>query len=123
MTTPTDSLDWIVTNYLASKIQAKNIMNYNGANLAFNHGRDMAKKLGLDPAQITPFPCPTNVSVTNPEKPALPTWQKLALGAAMLGAGAGIAPLAGVVADAMSPGEVMTEQDDGPDANVGFQIR
>lgn len=126
----TDVLDWIVTNYLGAKIQASHIMNYNGANLAFNHGRDIAKKLGLDPAQITPFPCPTNVSVSTesvqpPAKPspAASPLLKAGIAAALVGSGAGLIPIAQWVMDRWSsPAEAVTPVDD-QNANVGFEIR
>lgn len=130
-TPQTGILDWVVSNYLGSKIQAQHIRNYAGANLALNHGRDIAKKLGLDPAQITPFPCPTNISV-NQEVPPSPPQQsqpamsmlaKAGIAAALLGAGAGAVPAAGWVADRfLKPESVIPVTDDSA-AEVGFEIR
>lgn len=63
-----DMLEWAVGHYLAAKIQSQHILNQNGANLVYNHGRDIAKKLGLDEKAITPFPSPSNTQI-NVEKP------------------------------------------------------
>jgi hypothetical protein len=122
-------LDWIVTNYLGSKIQSQHIRNYAGANLAFNHGRDIAQKLGLDPAQITPFPCPTKVSMEltpqQPSKPsALSTIGKAGIAAALIGTGAGMIPIANWAINQFSQKPVPTvPAPESPDANVGFEIR
>lgn len=136
-------LDWIVTNYLGAKIQSQHIRNYAGANLALNHGRDIAKKLGLDPAQITPFPCPTNISVNQetplpapaqPQPPqqsqsAMSMLAKAGVAAALLGTGAGAVPVAGWIADKLTaPAEVQPATSSTPatpeeHANVGFEIR
>lgn len=89
-------LDWIVKEYLSTKIQRQHIMNQNGANLVYNHGRNMAQKLGLTDNGITPFPAPTNITVQHPQPastPANPVWKQLAFGAAMLGAGAALGPV------------------------------
>jgi hypothetical protein len=58
-------LEEIVRAYCAAKIQKLHILNKNGADLAYNHQRDIAQKLGLpeDPAKglgITPYPSPVN---------------------------------------------------------------
>jgi hypothetical protein len=72
-----DMLADIVKAYAAAKIQRLHILNQNGANMVYNHGRDIANKLGLgNPPQgeanqnlgITPFPNPSsqnNVSVSD----------------------------------------------------------
>ena len=82
----TDNLmDWALREYMAAKIQKQHIMNQAGANLIYNHGRNIEKQLGLPPATgITPFPAPTTVQVTQPaaEPKQTPVWQQLALGGA-----------------------------------------
>lgn len=60
-----DTLDDIVRAYARAKIQKMDILNYNGANLAYNHAVSTANNLGLNPAQklgISPFPA-SNTSV------------------------------------------------------------
>lgn len=60
-------LEQVVASYLGAKIQREHILNYNGANLAFQHAADMANKLKLTPDQarlVTPFPSPTSVTVS-----------------------------------------------------------
>lgn len=57
-----DLVEQLAAQLLSSKIQARHILNYNGANLAYTHALDMATKLGLSPeekARITPFPAPS----------------------------------------------------------------
>ena len=52
--------------YLGEKIKKLNILNQNGANLVYTHGRDIAHKLGFSEdelANITPFPAPTTVVI------------------------------------------------------------
>lgn len=100
-------LNWAMAQWLSTVIQKQHILNYNGANLAYNHGRDIANKLGLEPASISPFPASTKISVQQPpptppsppipqpsqthvEVNQTPTWQKVAMGAALVAAGAGI---------------------------------
>lgn len=56
-------LDQVLWEYARAKIQKLDIVNYAGANMAFNHARDIEKKLGL-PSSVTPFPSPTNISVS-----------------------------------------------------------
>lgn len=137
-------LDWVVQQYLGAKIQKEHILNQNGANLVYNHGRDIAKKLGLDTAGITPFPANTTINVeqtpaqSQPTAPQTSTLQKLAMSAALVTAGAGIPYLAGAAIDAISPGTDAGEsqQITEPAANtetipeaqvinpeVGFEIR
>lgn len=55
-------LERLLWEYGRARIQQMDILNYNGANLAYNHARDIEKKLGL-PSAVTPFPSPTNISV------------------------------------------------------------
>lgn len=60
-------LDDIVREWARAQIQKLDIWNYNGAMLSYNHQADMANRLGLTDRQklgVTPFPCPTNQSVT-----------------------------------------------------------
>lgn len=91
-------LDNILAHYMAAKIQALHIKNQNGANLVFNHGRDLEKKLGLPP-QITPFPSPTSVSIGGESSETTQnTWSDwlrryagpTLLGASLLGGGGGL---------------------------------
>lgn len=74
-------LDWVVVNYLGSKIQRQHIMNYAGANLAYRHHADMVNKLGLTPEQkapVTPYPSPvSNTTFTVNESPLLPSLPSL----------------------------------------------
>lgn len=67
-------LDDLVRNvlgaYLGEKIKGQNILNMNGANLAYTHAIDIAHKLGLPEdyiKNITPFPgsTTTNIVVQN----------------------------------------------------------
>lgn len=57
-----DMLEDIIRAYCATKIQREHILNQNGANMVYNHGRDIEKKLGLDAGDankrlgIQPFP-------------------------------------------------------------------
>jgi hypothetical protein len=104
-----DLLEWIVGQYLGQKIQAKNILNYNGANMAFNHARDIAQKLNLDVNRITPFPAnSTSINVSMPDSPPTPTapqtsttpatdgmkpWQQAAIAAMLMASGAAVATL------------------------------
>lgn len=100
-----DVLDWALKEYMAAKIQKLHIANQAGANLVWNHGQNIAKQLGLDATTaITPFPAPTTIihqqpaDVITPPAPTLqreqtPIWKQLALGGAMLGAGAALGPL------------------------------
>ena len=97
------------------KLKARNILNQNGANLVFLHGQDMAKKLGLNPDDIMPYPGHAVVSIETPAPapapaPATPFWQKAAIGAGLT--------LPWLVAGALAL------QDKGPtlDPNVGFTI-
>jgi len=97
-------MDWALREYMAAKIQKQHIMNQAGANLIYNHGRNIEKQLGLAPATgITPFPAPTTVQVTQPpaEQKKTPVWQQLALGGAMLGAGAALGPLGSMAVGAI----------------------
>jgi hypothetical protein len=97
-------LDWLVKEYLSTKIQRAHIINQNGANLVYNHGRNMAQKLGLTDNGITPFPAPTNITVQHPQPPPLPAnpvWKQVAFGAAMLGAGAALGPVGSLAVGAI----------------------
>jgi outer membrane biosynthesis protein TonB len=52
--------------WAGEKIKKINILNQNGANLAYVHGQDIAKKLGLEKDvrdNITPFPATVNIAV------------------------------------------------------------
>lgn len=102
MTGNDNVLDWALQNYLAAKIQRQHILNQGGANFVYNAGRNDEKQLGLPPA-ITPFPAPTTVQVTQPppEPRKMATWQQLALGGAMLGAGAALGPLGSMAMGAL----------------------
>ena len=104
-----DTLDDIVRQWARAKIQRIDIMNYNGANLAYTHGADMANRLGLSDTQrlgVTPFPASTSVRVdappAQPEPPVVPVpsaspapsrWTPVlaGLGGGLLGAGAMLA--------------------------------
>lgn len=102
-------MDWIVKEYLGTKIQRQHIMNQAGANMIYNHGMDVAQKLGVPTNGITPFPAPTSVTIQQPSQPprsALNTWQQLGLGAAMLGAGAALGPLGSAAVGAI--GQMLT---------------
>jgi hypothetical protein len=115
----TDLLDRITENYLNSRIQRQHIMNYNGANLAYNHQRNVAASLGLDPTPITPFPAPTSQSLridNRGRQDSAGLLGKLAIGAALLGMGGGI----GAAASQFLPigGAVQT----GTDSSVGFTV-
>lgn len=95
-------MDWALREYMAAKIQKQHIMNQAGANLVYNHGRNIEKQLGLAPSTgITPFPAPTTIQMTQPEAKKTPVWQQLALGGAMLGAGAALGPLGSLAVGAL----------------------
>lgn len=67
MTTGGNTLDDIVREWARTQIQQQDIVNYNGAQLSYNHQSDMANRLGLTDRQklgVTPFPCPTNQTLT-----------------------------------------------------------
>lgn len=61
----------VAEQWLAAKTQAKHILNYNGANMAYVHALDTARKLGLSPeerARITTFPSPNyNITIAPPD--------------------------------------------------------
>lgn len=94
--------------YLGEKIKSQNIMNYNGANTAYNHARNTAKGLGLDDNGINPYPGKDKTLVISdtqapmqtetPEKPKSlfsklkPVLLGAALGAGTLGGGAAALP-------------------------------
>jgi len=109
-------MDWALREYMAAKIQRQHIMNQAGANMIYNHGRNIEKQLGLPPATgITPFPAPTTVQVSQPpaEQKKTPVWQQLALGGAMLGAGAALGPLGAMAVGAI--GNILgVEQEQAP---------
>ena len=97
-------MDWALREYMAAKIQKQHIMNQAGANLIYNHGRNIEKQLGLPPSTgITPFPAPTTIQMQQPaaEQKKTPVWQQLALGGAMLGAGAALGPLGSMAVGAI----------------------
>jgi len=57
-------LDDMLRAYLGEKIKRDNILNQNGANLVFLHGKSVGRELGLsdeDLSQITPFPSTTKI--------------------------------------------------------------
>lgn len=61
-----NTIESIVREWARAKIQQIDIMNYNGAQMAYNHQADVANKLGLSEKQklgVTPFPCPTNQTI------------------------------------------------------------
>lgn len=105
----------LVAKYVGEKIKTCNILNYNGANLAYNHARDTAAKLGLDSNGINPYPGTDKVVVVSnqetpvppppePEVPplpekkkGLPTWASLLLGAGLTAAGGGALALPAVL--------------------------
>lgn len=116
-------LDWVVQQYLGSKVQAKHIMNYNGANMAFNHGRDIAKKLGLDPELISPFPAKPTTNVQLQQTPT-PLWKQVAIGASLLAGGAGAATVASSFLSDKPQVVVPAPVDKQPslDSSVGFTV-
>lgn len=70
-----DTLDAIVREWARVKIQKLDILNYNGANLAYNHAANTANLLKLSDQQklsVTPFPCPTNINVNSTTRPLPP---------------------------------------------------
>jgi len=92
-------LDEIVREWARTAIQQKDVLNYNGANLAYNHAADIANKLGLSATQklgVTPFPqsnVSSNVQVTDQTSLAGSLLSRLlpvALGAALGGGGIGL---------------------------------
>ena len=69
-----DLLDGIVREWVRVKLQHRHILNYNGANLAYNHAADIANKLQLSDRQklgIAPFPAapPNTVIAIDGGKP------------------------------------------------------
>lgn len=77
----------IVQKWGDEQLKSKNILNYNGANLAYIHGRDVAQKLGVDEENIMPYP--SRVTIMNEDKPksyVLPLILASAIGAGSLGA-------------------------------------
>jgi hypothetical protein len=63
-----DTLDDILREYARVKIQRIDIMNHNGAMLAYTDKANMANKLGLTEQQklgVTPFPSPTNTNIVS----------------------------------------------------------
>ena len=96
------TLDWALKEYLTAKIQGMHIRNQGGANFVYNAGRYDEKIWGLPQASgITPFPAPVTIQQSQPAPPPTPqketpVWQKLALGGAMLGAGAALGPVGAI---------------------------
>lgn len=73
-----DTVNALLREYGRAKIQKLDILNYNGANLAYNHAADTANKLGLSEQQklgVTPFPSATNISISGatPKESTAPT--------------------------------------------------
>ena len=72
-----NTLDQIVREWARAQIQRMDIVNYNGAQLSYNHQADMSNRLGLSEKQklgVTPYPCPTNQTLEvggdrQPEEP------------------------------------------------------
>lgn len=67
-------LDEVLTRGIAAwfgeKLKALNIMNQNGANLVYTHGKDVGRKLGLpeeDLANIMPYPQKTEIHIGGEE--------------------------------------------------------
>jgi outer membrane biosynthesis protein TonB len=59
----------ILRAYAGEKIKQMNVLTQGGANLVYNHGVDVARKLGFTDEQIsniTPFPAPTTIVVSQP---------------------------------------------------------
>lgn len=55
-----------IGGWFGEQLKAKNILNQNGANLVFVHGKDMARKVGLTEEEIShimPYPGKTVVLV------------------------------------------------------------
>lgn len=50
------------------QIKSKNILNQNGANLVYLHGRDMANKLGIESDYVMPYPSRTEIAIEEPPK-------------------------------------------------------
>jgi hypothetical protein len=64
-------MDDLVRAYLGEKIKQTNILNQNGANLVYLHGKDIGRKLGLsenDLEGITPFPASTKIVIDDSDK-------------------------------------------------------
>ena len=111
-------LEEIVKAYCAAKIQKLHILNKNGADMALNHQRDVAQKLGLSGSQdanqslgITPFPSPTNNTNTNVETGKTSPWQTAALVAASVIGGAGTTALVGNYLSKNQPEQQQTIQE------------
>lgn len=89
----------LITMWAGEKIKQKNIMNQNGANLVYSHGRDIANKLGLSEEEkraITPFPSVTKISNTETKDEEKGWWSKALpyIGTALLAGGTGAGALA-----------------------------
>ena len=89
-----------LVGYLKEKVKRQNIINYNGANMAYTHGKDIAQKLRLGDVyhDIAPFPSRTEINVeAPPAKPSeaglpIPKWAistiaSLLTGSALTGGG------------------------------------
>lgn len=69
------TLDEIVREWARAQIQRMDIVNYNGAQMSYNHQADMSNRLGLSEKQklgVTPYPCPTSQTLSvggTPEEP------------------------------------------------------
>jgi hypothetical protein len=78
-----DTFNEVLREFARAKIQKEHIHNYNGANLAYTHGADMANKLGLSEGQklgVQPFPSSQSVMQVfgpggSPQAPAQPAQQ------------------------------------------------
>jgi len=127
-------LDEIIREWARTAIQQKDVLNYNGANLAYNHAADTANKLGLSAAQklgVTPFPqsnSVSNVSVSDQTSLAGSLLSRLlpvVLGAALGGGGIGLGMmLAGraLPPAASSPPPIATPAERGP-GDVGLDVQ
>jgi hypothetical protein len=119
---------------LGQSILKRNIHNYNGANLAYNHASDTANKLGMSDEQkqrLAPFPqIPGNTTVNvnsnqpQPEKPSPPPAKgakalPLLLAAAL---GAGGAGLGYLLTRPSPPVPVVVQPEEPHDHNPGVGL-
>lgn len=127
-----DLLEKVLAEYCAAKIQSIHLMNYNGANLAYNHAADVANKLGLQPEQklgITPYPSNTNINIAGESaeqkrKPLSP-WVVAGLsalgGGGLAGGALGLAMLLGGE-DAPPPQEPPAAVSEHSPGSVGLEV-
>jgi hypothetical protein len=129
-------MDDLVKAWIGERIKQANIINQNGANLAYIHGKDIGKKLGLSEDElqgITPFPASTKIYVNEDSESDEETkqpWTRRILplvltGVAGLGVGLGAMALRPDTNDVEPPPPVVApvNPDDETDPNVGFTIR